>query len=413
MFPVVLSSVLILTAISLVSAQNASAYWENLQAALSVSIEKLPSALALYSMLSSSDTITFVGELTNGWVTSSGSTKDGQAGTTMFIPKFVITATVQYLSNQTLGIINNNSSLILAYMLYNLISDVIPTIAISPGHTIINTTLNDPNFVMLGNGSSQVLVLTQDSNGTCHVLNQLTDVILNTQGVLDLTPVSFTWAVSSELLVMPSNLSATASSAGFEAFASSASDAGVLSMFEGEHGITIFVPQDVAIDSGSLSSLNAAELGLLWRGHAVSGTNYSPGLANKQFTSLAGIQLSVSLDGMTVSIEGGNSAKILTSDILLSNGVVHILDSVLMSSLLANLAPDSATGGATGSGCIGNGLELLSAQRSESFRKWGEGSIASMEVSVNDMVLLGYLSIRIVIEYLSATTYTHTVTLLQ
>ncbi|KIJ57814.1 hypothetical protein HYDPIDRAFT_171528 [Hydnomerulius pinastri MD-312] len=87
---------------------------------------------------------------------------------------------------------------------------------------------------------------------------------------------------------------------------------------------------------------------------------------------------------MTVSIEGGNSAKILTSDILLSNGVVHILDSVLMSSLLANLAPDSATGGATtcsGSGCIGNGLELLSAQRSESFRKWGEGSIASMELS--------------------------------
>ncbi|KAF9225064.1 FAS1 domain-containing protein [Gyrodon lividus] len=331
----ILHITVILTLPFLAATQNASAasYWSGIEAdVLMYKTGEFSDAAHLYSMLPPGDSTTFVGALTNGWVTSSVIFKTGTTSTTMAVPGCV--------SDQFMSLVDNNSSLILPYMLYSLIANPIPEIAQSPAHTIIGTTLNDTEFVNLENGNAQVLVLTQDAAGTAHVLNQPTDVTWSSQGSFNVDDITCSWAATTELLVIPANLSTTASSAAFGAFAASANAAGVLNMFESQHGITIFVPQDSSVNNPSVSSMDAAELGLLWQAHAVNGTNYSPGLASKQFTAFSGLQLTVSIDGTTVTAVGGNSAHILTSDIIIWNGVVHMIDNLLINPSAAALAPD-------------------------------------------------------------------------
>ncbi|KIJ64833.1 hypothetical protein HYDPIDRAFT_40024 [Hydnomerulius pinastri MD-312] len=242
---------------------------------------------------------------------------------TIAVPEFAPDGTV----SQLLG----NPSSILPLLSYHLLRAPVDnsSTAMSPSHTLVPTALTDSSTVFLENNQSQAMVLTMESDGSFHILNQPTDVILTPRSSLNVLDVTYAWANISNLLTVPGSISTTLPTINSSAFAVEAAVAGVLNTYEGQHGITLFVPQDSAFTSvnGTLTALNSSELASVINGHALNGTFYSSQLSGTQ-VSLAGKPLSLS--GSTVSLQGGNSAKIVTSDILLENGVAHIVDTVLL-----------------------------------------------------------------------------------
>ncbi|KAF9232927.1 hypothetical protein BU15DRAFT_67053 [Melanogaster broomeanus] len=204
------------------------------------------------------------------------------------------------------------------------------SIAASPNHSVLSTALIDPSTVSLENNQSQSMVLTTESaDGSIHILNQPTDVTLTPRASMSIFDVTYAWANISTLLTVPGSISTTLPTTNNSIFTVEASVAGVLSSYESQQGITLFVPQDSAFASvnGTLSGLNSTELASVMNGHVLNGTFYSTQLTGTQ-VSLAAKPLSLS--GSTVALQGGNSAKIVTPDILLSNGVAHIVDTVLL-----------------------------------------------------------------------------------
>jgi uncharacterized surface protein with fasciclin (FAS1) repeats len=79
--------------------------------------------------------------------------------------------------------------------------------------------------------------------------------------------------------------------------------------------------EDLASDSDALANL--------LRAHIVDGTDDAEmvmGMDGQSFTTLAGTQIDVLVDGDTVSVGG---ATVLEYDIAAGNGVVHVIDMVL------------------------------------------------------------------------------------
>ncbi|KAH7920867.1 FAS1 domain-containing protein [Leucogyrophana mollusca] len=252
----------------------------------------------------------------------------------------------QSAPNGTVSSLLGDPSSIVPLLSYHLITTPIgnTTVAISPNHSIVPTALTDSSAVSLENNQSQSLVLTMESDGSIHILNQPTDVVLTPEGGFTLLSSTYAWASISELLVMPTTLSATLSNNNITTFANDAATAGIVNTLESLYGVTIFVPQDSAFSSAgsTISNLNSSELASVLNGHVINGTFYSPQLATGETkANFAGQTLTTT--GSTVSIAGGNTANIVTSDVLLENGVVHIIDSVLILNSLKNSAGPSST----------------------------------------------------------------------
>ena len=86
----------------------------------------------------------------------------------------------------------------------------------------------------------------------------------------------------------------------------------------GEMGMTI---EDAVADTAALSAL--------LQNHVVSAADDSSmvaGMVDNPFVSLAGNELPVTVDGDTITIGG---AEIVEADIFATNGVIHVIDTVL------------------------------------------------------------------------------------
>ena len=113
--------------------------------------------------------------------------------------------------------------------------------------------------------------------------------------------------------------------------------AGIMEDFHGEGPFTLFVPTDEAFavyleqnDMSQEEAFAGAEMLQSILGyHVVTMTEDSEmvmGMDGQTFTTLNGAPLEVSVDGDTVMVGG---ATILRYDIVASNGVVHVIDTVL------------------------------------------------------------------------------------
>ena len=134
----------------------------------------------------------------------------------------------------------------------------------------------------------------------------------------------------------------TALAAGnFSTLAAALGAAGLIETLKGDGPFTVFAPTDEAfskIPSQTLSELlqpeNREKLGAILTYHVVSGRVTADGvvrLALESAKSLQGQTLKISTkDGLKI-----NEAKVLTADVHATNGVIHIIDSVLIPSAAA------------------------------------------------------------------------------
>ncbi|EMC98441.1 hypothetical protein BAUCODRAFT_32482 [Baudoinia panamericana UAMH 10762] len=153
--------------------------------------------------------------------------------------------------------------------------------------------------------------------------------------------------VISSVLSLPSNYETTAQTANLTALLGATNALNLTSMLNNAHGLTIFAPSNNAFQSiGSVvGNLTTAQASMILGYHVVNGTAaYSSNLRNgSTLPTLAGRNLTVTISNGTVFVGG---SRIVNPDILLSGGVMHIIDSVLNPNSTAR-ANATATGAAT------------------------------------------------------------------
>jgi uncharacterized surface protein with fasciclin (FAS1) repeats len=113
--------------------------------------------------------------------------------------------------------------------------------------------------------------------------------------------------------------------------------AGLLETLQGEGPFTIFAPTDEAFEAyfGEMgmtlddAATDPAGLAVLLQGHVVAAADDSTmvtAMVDNPFVTLAGTELPVTVDGDSITIGGAN---IVEADIFATNGVIHVIDTVL------------------------------------------------------------------------------------
>lgn len=139
-----------------------------------------------------------------------------------------------------------------------------------------------------------------------------------------------------DAVMMPStqDIVTTAVEAGsFNTLAAALKAAGLVEALQGEGPFTVFAPTDAAfaaLPEGTVESLlkpeNRDKLVSILKYHVVSGRVYSDQLSNGKVATLSGSKVMVNLDdGARI-----NDSNVATADIETSNGVIHVIDRVLL-----------------------------------------------------------------------------------
>ncbi|PBK88355.1 FAS1 domain-containing protein [Armillaria gallica] len=223
-----------------------------------------------------------------------------------------------------------------------------------PNVTIGRTLLDDPSVVQLEGDKSQVLVWS-NIDGQIEMYNQPTSVSVQNSTVVENLLVNRINGV----LIIPPNVSDVLAEqnltylAGFldstTITSSNGSNETITGLLDGDsvHGFTFFAPDNAAIEleGSSLTSVadNKTALLTILSNHIVNGTTiYSPSItASENLTSAGGEPLTFTTNSSGTFVNSGeSSARIIKTDILCKNGVLHMLDRVLINT---ETNPEAAT----------------------------------------------------------------------
>lgn len=141
-----------------------------------------------------------------------------------------------------------------------------------------------------------------------------------------------------DTVLMPStdDIIDTAVAAGsFGTLATAITTAGLVEALQGDGPFTVFAPTDeafAALPAGTVESLlqpeNRDQLKSILKYHVVSGRVYSDqAIEAGQAATLQGDSLTIESDANGVTINGAN---VISADLDTSNGVIHVIDSVLI-----------------------------------------------------------------------------------
>ncbi|WP_391556719.1 fasciclin domain-containing protein [Rosistilla ulvae] len=111
--------------------------------------------------------------------------------------------------------------------------------------------------------------------------------------------------------------------------------AGLVETLKGDGPFTVFAPNDEAfakLPQGTIADLlkpeNKAKLTAILTYHVVPGKVMAADVVGvKSAKTVNGKEVSVTVEGNTVMID---QSKVIATDIVTSNGVIHVIDSVLL-----------------------------------------------------------------------------------
>jgi len=125
----------------------------------------------------------------------------------------------------------------------------------------------------------------------------------------------------------------TAVAAGtFNTLAAALTAAELVSTLKGTGPFTVFAPSDDAfkkLPAGTVEGLlkDKAQLAKILTYHVVAGAVLAKDLVAGDVATVQGSMITVAMDGDAVHI---NDAKVTSADIQCTNGVIHVIDTVLM-----------------------------------------------------------------------------------
>jgi uncharacterized surface protein with fasciclin (FAS1) repeats len=128
------------------------------------------------------------------------------------------------------------------------------------------------------------------------------------------------------VLTVPLSDSATAVAAGLTSLAGALTMANLVSTVDGLKDVTIFAPSNAAFQAigSAVGSLTTDQLTSILTYHVVVGSvGYSSILTNTTLKTVNGGSVTITVEGGSVFV---NSAKVIIPDVLVANGVVHVID---------------------------------------------------------------------------------------
>lgn len=110
--------------------------------------------------------------------------------------------------------------------------------------------------------------------------------------------------------------------------------AGLVEVLKGEGPFTVFAPTNAAfkaLPEGTVETLlkpeNKEKLAGILTYHVVAGKVMAKDVAAGKVKTVQGKEVTITVDGGTVMIDG---AKVTKTDIVASNGVIHVIDKVIL-----------------------------------------------------------------------------------
>lgn len=145
------------------------------------------------------------------------------------------------------------------------------------------------------------------------------------------------------VLTIPRAASVTAETAEFTELVSALDATNLTATVDAAADVTVFIPTNPAFEAiaDTTATLSVQQLSSVLTLHVAPGVLYSPDIPMGQtpLPTLNGEQLKVVNNG-TIAV---NQAKVVMPDVVLKNGVGHVIDSVLLpSSLIARRHRSSA-----------------------------------------------------------------------
>lgn len=200
------------------------------------------------------------------------------------------------------------------------------TYHVVPGRLMASDVVASPAFASLQ--GQRVDIAMRDGQAMIDNARIVTTDIKTTNGVIHVI----------DSVIMPStdSIVQTASNAGtFKTLLAAAKAAGLDSTLANDGPFTVFAPTDEAfakLPAGTVESLlkpeNKDKLAAVLKYHVVSGRVFSPDAVKAgTAATLEGGKISISRSGESVKING---ATVVAADIDASNGVIHVIDQVLM-----------------------------------------------------------------------------------
>ena len=199
-------------------------------------------------------------------------------------------------------------------LLYHVVAGQVPSSDVA-GLSSAETLLGQPVVVSTADGvrindAQVVLADVEASNGVIHVVDT---VLLPPEG----------------------DIVETAVAAGaFETLVTAVQAAGLVDTLQSEGPFTVFAPTDeafAALPAGTVEDLlaNPDELAEVLTYHVVPGRVFSGDVVGiSSAGTVQGSEIDVSVDGGSVRLNG--AATVVQTDILTTNGVIHVIDSVIL-----------------------------------------------------------------------------------
>ncbi|RIA98074.1 FAS1 domain-containing protein [Glomus cerebriforme] len=230
------------------------------------------------------------------------------------------------------------------------------------------TLIDSPTLVKLGIPNAKQKIIIKNDNGVITVSNGI--IIGKVVSADNLASNGVFHIIDSIILLPESPMSVMSKVDDVKYFGEVINGANLASSFEDFIGITIFAPSNEALTQAPhdlLSTSNLTQLTRFINYHVVPKVIFSEILVGPSYNqeSEEGSTLQISMGENTLSV---NDAKVIVPDILLNNGVLHIIDKYIVAPGIPNAEPippestpppspsttNQSTAGPTTSSLLGN-----------------------------------------------------------
>ncbi|KAF2107850.1 Fasciclin domain-containing protein [Lophiotrema nucula] len=246
------------------------------------------------------------------------------------------------LANSSAGLaLASDPGLVTALLQYHVLNGTYSAAQITNTSVFIPTLLTNSSYTNVTGG--QVVEAVLIGNDTTFYSGLLQNATVSTADV------NFTGGVIhiiDSVLTLPLTVTDTALAANLTSLYGAVNATDLISTVNETPDLTIFAPSNEAFQAigSALANLSTTDLASILAYHVVNGTvGYSSGLENgTTLQTLNGANLTITIDGNgTVFV---NAAEVVTPNVLVANGVVHIIDNVLSPNATEGPAPSATEG---------------------------------------------------------------------
>lgn len=187
-----------------------------------------------------------------------------------------------------------------------------------------HTLMSSPDYVNIGKGTGQVLEVVKNEHGVFIRDGQryaakvvIADVVCS-NGVVH---------IIDEVLFFADVVSKTAVRSGLHELVAAVAKAKLVAAVDNTTSLTIFAPTDDALNKAGWDKLSISELTAVLTYHVVPAVAYSTEVKTESLPTLNGKTLSVTVDAKGIKVNG---IDVVMPNVLTKNGVVHVIDGVLI-----------------------------------------------------------------------------------